>query len=130
MVTDEELDPLRAEPEAFAGVIAERWEVYRTLFDREPVFIVNGRVPTLDEMTRRDSKQVTVATGGEVLTGAAGSGGIASGRARIVLDAADPEGLEPGDVLIARTDRSVVGAAHGARRPPWSSTSARRAATR
>ncbi len=109
MVTDEELDPLRAEPEAFAGVIAERWEVYRTLFDREPVFIVNGRVPTLDEMTRRDSKQVTVATGGEVLTGAAGSGGIASGRARIVLDAADPEGLEPGDVLIARqTDPSWV----------------------
>ena len=109
MVTDEELDPLRAEPEAFTAVIAERWKVYRTLFDREPVFIVNGRVPTLDEMTRRDSKQVTIATGGEVLTGAAGSGGIASGRARIVLDAADPEGLEPGDVLIARqTDPSWV----------------------
>src|SRR4029077_4538374 len=33
MVTDEELDPLRAEPEAFPAVIAERWKVYRTLFD-------------------------------------------------------------------------------------------------
>ena len=44
-----------------------------------------------------------------MLTGAAGSGGIASGRARIVLDAADPEGLEPGDVLIApQTDPSWV----------------------
>jgi pyruvate,water dikinase len=109
MVTDEELDALRADPGSFEDVIAERWTQYRSLFDYEPVFVVNKRVPTLDEMTRRDAKQVTVATPGTVLNGAAGSGGSASGRARVIHDAADPVGLEPGDVLVApQTDPSWV----------------------
>ena len=42
MVTDAELDALRAEPESFADTIAERWTQYRRLFDYEPVFAVNG----------------------------------------------------------------------------------------
>jgi rifampicin phosphotransferase len=109
MVTDEELDQVRADPESFRGVIADRWAQYKRLFDYEPVFIVNGRVPGLDEMTHRHSKQVSKAEAGTVLKGAAGSGGVATGRARIVLDAADPEGLEPGDVLVApQTDPSWV----------------------
>jgi pyruvate,water dikinase len=109
VLVDDELDQIRAKPESFKQVIADRWAQYRTLFDYEPVFIVNGRVPSLSEMTRRDAKQVTKATSGAVLQGAAGSGGVATGRARIVLDAADPEGLEPGDVLIApQTDPSWV----------------------
>lgn len=109
MVTNDELDALRADPEAFRPVIAERWEQYRQLFDYEPVFVVNGTVPSLDAMTRRDSKAVATASVGTALQGAAGSGGVATGRARIVLDAADPEGLEPGDVLVApQTDPSWV----------------------
>jgi pyruvate,water dikinase len=60
-------------------------------------------------MRRRDSKRVTTAGPGTVLTGAAGSGGVARGQARVVLDAADPQRLEPGDVLIApQTDPSWV----------------------
>ncbi len=44
-----------------------------------------------------------------MLKGTAGSGGVATGRARVVLDAGDPLGLEPGDVLIApQTDPSWV----------------------
>ena len=109
MVTDDELDALRAQPEAFKDVIAERWEQYQRLFDYEPVFVVNGRVPGLDEMTRRDSRRVATAGVGAVLSGAAGSGGLASGPARVVLDASDPLKLEPGDVLIApQTDPSWV----------------------
>lgn len=109
MVTDAELDALRADPEPFKAVIAERWAQYRQLFDYEPVFIVNKRVPSLSEMTRRDAKQITKAEAGAVLTGAAGSGGVATGRARIVLDAGDPVDFEPGDVLVApQTDPSWV----------------------
>lgn len=109
MVTDVELDALRADPESFRDTIAQRWAQYRTLFEREPVFVVNKVVPTLDQMTRRDAKSVTAAGVGTVLTGAAGSGGKASGRARVIRDAADPVGLEPGDVLIApQTDPSWV----------------------
>jgi pyruvate,water dikinase len=93
MLTDDELDQVRHEPDAFRPVILARWSEYRALFEHEPVFIVNGRAPDLSEMTRRDAKLVAVAGSGTVLRGAAGSGGVASGRARVVLDAADPEGL-------------------------------------
>ena len=109
MVTDGELDHLRHDPWAFKPVIADRWAQYRSLFEYEPVFNVNHIVPSLSDMTRRDSKAFGTAQSGDVLKGTAGSGGIATGRARVVLDAADPEGLEPGDVLIApQTDPSRV----------------------
>ncbi len=109
MLTDAELDQIRFQPDAFKPVIAQRWTQYQTLFDYEPVFVVNGRVPVLSEMTRRSDKGVTEAVSGTVLQGVSGSGGVATGRARVVLDAAEPEGLEPGDVLIApQTDPSWV----------------------
>jgi rifampicin phosphotransferase len=109
MLTDAELDQIRFEPETFTQVIAERWAQYNTLFDYEPVFVVNGNVPSLDDMARRNDKRLAKAGSGTVLRGAAGSGGVATGRARVVLDAADPDGFEPGDVLVApQTDPSWV----------------------
>lgn len=109
MLTDAELDQIRPEPEAFKAVVAERWEQYRALFDLEPVFVVNGTPPSVSDMTRRDGKGLSQAAAGAVLQGAAGSGGVATGRARVIRDAADPEGLEPGDILIApQTDPSWV----------------------
>lgn len=109
MVTDMELDALRADPESFRGLISDRWQQYRALFEREPLFVVNKVAPTVDQMARRDSKKAVVAEVGTVLVGAAGSGGTASGRARVIRDASDPVGLEPGDVLIApQTDPSWV----------------------
>lgn len=109
MVTDAELDALRADPQSFRSTIAERWSQYKALFDYEPVFVVNRRVPSIDEMTRRDSSDSSQAGTGAVLSGAAGSGGTATGRARIVVDPSDPAGLEPGDVLVApQTDPAWV----------------------
>jgi len=109
MVTDAELDQLRHHPETMTAAINSRWQQFQTLFDLEPVFIFNGSVPALSDMTRRGAKSVVAAQVGAVLTGAAGSGGVATGRARVILDAADPEGLEPGDILVApQTDPSWV----------------------
>ncbi len=109
MVTDAELDRLRHHPETMTAAIDARWQQFQTLFDYEPVFIVNGSVPALSDMTRRGGKSVAAAEVGAVLTGSAGSGGVATGRARVILDAADPEGLEPGDILVApQTDPSWV----------------------
>jgi pyruvate,water dikinase len=109
MVTNDELDRLRLHPETMKELIAERWTQFQSLFDYEPVFIVNGRVPDLSEMTRRGGKDLAQVTAGLVLTGAAGSGGTATGRARVILDASDPAGLEPGDILVApQTDPSWV----------------------
>jgi len=109
MVTNNELDQLRLHPDTMKDLIARRWTQFRSLFDYEPVFIVNGRVPDLSEMTRRGGKNLAQVTAGTVLTGAAGSGGTATGRARVILDASDPAGLEPGDILVApQTDPSWV----------------------
>ena len=109
MVTDAELDQLRHHPETMSADIKARWEQFQTLFDYDPVFVVNGSVPSLSAMTRRGGKSAVTAEVGAVLTGAAGSGGVATGRARVILDAADPEGLEPGDILVApQTDPSWV----------------------
>ena len=109
MVTDTELDRLRHEPEAHRDLILERWAQYRRLFDYEPVFVVNGTAPTLSDMRLRSVSGADKAAAGTVLAGAAGSGGSATGRARVILDATDPVGLEPGDVLIApQTDPAWV----------------------
>jgi rifampicin phosphotransferase len=109
MVTDEELDRLRHEPADMGAVAKKRWQQFESLFDFKPVFIVNGKVPSLSDMTRRGDTSTPTVEVGAVLTGAAGSGGVATGRARVVLDAADPVGLEPGDILIApQTDPSWV----------------------
>ncbi|MEZ5273227.1 MAG: PEP-utilizing enzyme [Ilumatobacteraceae bacterium] len=109
MLTGDELEHFRHDPEPMKDTIVQRWEQFRSLFEYEPVFVVNGRVPGLSEMTRRTEKGLAKATSGTVLKGAAGSGGTATGRARVVLDPGDPEGLEPGDVLVApQTDPSWV----------------------
>ena len=109
MATGAELDRLLHEPETMRDEIIRRWNQFRTLYEREPVFVVNGAVPPLSAMTPRDGHVVGAAVVGTVLKGAAGSGGVATGRARVVLDAAHPEDLEPGDVLIApQTDPSWV----------------------
>jgi phosphohistidine swiveling domain-containing protein len=108
MATDAELDRLRHSPETIVSTLDERWDQFQTLFDRKPVFVVNGRVPDLSEMTPRDHSAESGIVG-TVLTGSAGSSGSATGLARVILDAADPEGLEPGDILIApQTDPSWV----------------------
>ncbi len=109
MVSDAELDRLRLHPETMTAVIDERWQQFRSLFEFEPVFIVNGAVPALSDMTQRGGGSAPTAAVGDVLIGAAGSGGTATGRARVILDAADPGGLEPGDILVApQTDPSWV----------------------
>lgn len=109
MLTNDELAQCRHTPDAMKDLIESRWTQFQTLFDREPVFVVNHVVPGLDEMTERNAAAVTQAVVGDVLTGNAGSGGTATGRARVILDASDPLALEPGDVLIApQTDPSWV----------------------
>ena len=109
MVVDEELDELRADPSSLKDTIASRWSQYRRLFDYEPVFVVNRRVPSISEMKPRATRGQAQAGAGSVLSGAAGSGGRATGRARIVLDPTDSSGLEPGDVLVApQTDPAWV----------------------
>jgi phosphoenolpyruvate synthase/pyruvate phosphate dikinase len=59
-----------------------------------------GDVPPLSGWDRRDDALETVSSG-TTLPGIPGCPGVARGRARVILDPADPRSLEPGDVLVA-----------------------------
>jgi rifampicin phosphotransferase len=78
-----------------------RREYHQWLLTLEPPFIFNGRPTPNTTWPKRADHQATVALVGETLAGVPGCPGTARGRARVVLDPADPEVLEPGDILIA-----------------------------
>lgn len=101
-VKEEELDALLADPGSFTGVIAERKAWYAELEALEPTFVVTtGNIPPPSTWPRRDSAAHDVAEPGAVLEGFPGCPGVATGRARVILDSNDPTALEPGDVLVA-----------------------------
>ena len=102
-----ELDHFRHEPASFTETLRQRERDFAELAQLDPPFIVNGVVPPLSQWARKGDTAVEIATSGTVLTGTAGSGGTAEGRARVILDPSDPFALEPGDILIApNTDPS------------------------
>jgi pyruvate,water dikinase len=101
MLLADELDAFVADPGEFRARLAAREQQFLTLFELEPPFIINGEVAPLDEWPRREQGGQPLASSGDVLTGVPGCPGRARGRARIILDPADPSALEPGDVLVA-----------------------------
>jgi pyruvate,water dikinase len=103
MLVDDELDAFVAGPDEFRARLTAREEQYLALYELEPPFIVDGSVPPLTAWRRRgdgDGHAPRAATG-DVLRGVPGCPGTVSGRARIILDAADPLALEPGEILVA-----------------------------
>ena len=100
MLSDEELDDFLADPGPWVEVIRQREADYRALFALEPPFVFAGEPPPLRTWAPRASGPAPVATG-TTLEGIPGCPGQATGRARVVLDPADPGALEPGDVLVA-----------------------------
>ncbi len=104
-LVEDELDHFRHEPEAFTEVLRQREQDFLSLYELEPPFMVIDAARPLDAWTRRGASTVQAAGEGTVLSGTAGSGGVARGRARIILDPSDPFALEPGDILVtANTD--------------------------
>jgi phosphohistidine swiveling domain-containing protein len=102
VLTERELDGFVREPTSFSDLIAEREQTWRQMFDHVPPFVTNGAPEHWTTWPRRDA----VADGQEAvvgleLTGISGCPGVARGRARVVLDPADPQGLEPGEILVA-----------------------------
>jgi pyruvate,water dikinase len=100
MLSNDELDEFLADPEPWVGLIKDREAQYELLFDLEPPFVFAGEVPPLRGWPERETEPTPVAAG-TILEGIPGCPGVATGRARVVLDPSDPTALEPGDVLIA-----------------------------
>ena len=101
MLLADEIDDYIADPGSFTAVLADRQLDYISLYDLEPPYIVDGVVPPLSEWARKGGSAVSIVQVGDVLIGVAGSPGIVTGTARILLDLSDPTRLEPGDILIA-----------------------------
>ena len=104
------LDPFRElpeyvrRPEPFLTVIAERAALRDRFAKVTPPFFITSQaeVPSIEELEAQSaSAPATGVAVGDVLKGSPGSPGVARGRARVVMDPADPDGLEPGEVLIA-----------------------------
>ncbi len=101
MLTDDELADFAADPSKLGPELAEREQTYLTLADVEPPFIVYREAPPVSSWPRRDAATFETWAPGSMHSGIPGCAGVAEGRARIVLDPADPAGLEPGDILVA-----------------------------
>ena len=105
MVTEAELDDFVSDPMSMRETILERDKDFSYLHEVEPPYIVDGKVgiPPISEWPKRGSSQSGPAEVGDVLQGSAGSPGVATGTARVILDPSDASSLEPGDVMIAPT---------------------------
>jgi pyruvate,water dikinase len=102
MLTDAELTAFVADPGAHRDLLAARAAEWAELWELEPPFFIkDGEVPPLTAWPRKGASTATTARSGDVLTGVAGSPGVAEGTARIVLDPADPPDLGPGDIMVA-----------------------------
>jgi phosphohistidine swiveling domain-containing protein len=99
----DELPQCLADPAAWTAIIRDRAVLRDRFAAIEPPFFIMSQddVPGIEEMEAASRQRPGPAPVGTVLRGAGGCAGVARGRARIVLDPADPNGLEPGDVLVA-----------------------------
>lgn len=100
---DDELPQYLRDPGSFVPIIRERWALRERFAAVTPPFFITSQddVPSIEEMEARQAIKPKAASAGEVLKGDGGSSGIVRGRARVVLDPSDAQGLQPGDILVA-----------------------------
>lgn len=100
-----ELPHYLKDPSTMAGMLSDRSALRDRFAAVEPPFFIASQdeVPTIEELesVAASVAPTVAATSGAVLTGDAGSSGVARGRARVIHDPADGAALEPGDVLVA-----------------------------
>jgi rifampicin phosphotransferase len=101
MLMEDELDAFVADPASFRTMLRDREVDYLSLFTLEPPYIVDGAAPPLSEWARKADAVVNAVAVGDVLKGVAGSPGLVTGIAKVLLSVDDPTELEPGDILIA-----------------------------
>jgi rifampicin phosphotransferase len=102
MLLDEEVEKFVDAPASFKKTLDERYREWLELWELEPPFFIrDGIVPPVNTWPKKKDITATKVKPGEILQGVPGCPGVARGRARVVTDPSDPEGLEPGDVLIA-----------------------------
>jgi pyruvate,water dikinase len=106
-VLESELDDFIADPATFATVLAERHGQWLELASKEPPYIVQRGVPIAPISQWPDRKRITESTNGAAsgtqLTGIPGSPGTVTAKTRVILDLADADSLQPGEILVCTT---------------------------
>jgi pyruvate,water dikinase len=99
----DELPGYLADPVSMADTLAERRALYDRFAAVKPRFFITSQeeVPSIEELEAEQSVDDSAASAGDVLTGLAGSSGVARGRARVVMDPGEAADLQPGEVLVA-----------------------------
>lgn len=105
MLTDDEVDGFLTSPTPLNAELRARDAVFRQLADLEPPYIVRFEdgVPPISDWPKRGHGGGASVGVGDVLQGATGAPGVATGIARVVLDPSDPGAVGPGDIMIAPT---------------------------
>lgn len=102
MLMDDELEAYVADPASFRSTLAERHATWQEISRREPPFFIkDGVVPPISSWPLRGGATVLAAVVGDVLQGVPGCPGVVTGRARVILDPAEPGDMEPGDIMVA-----------------------------
>ncbi len=99
----DELPDYLADPTSTLSLIAERAALHRRYAAVEPRFFITSQdeVPTIEQLEAEQTADPEISTAGVVLTGDAGSSGVATGRARVILDTSEGADLQPGEILVA-----------------------------
>ncbi len=89
------------EPASKLSLIDQRWAYHQRLVAIDPPYVVVGTPPSLASIEAEVATELGFVPVGTELQGAGGSPGIVQGRARVILEPWETNGIEPGDILIA-----------------------------
>ncbi len=105
---ESELDAYIADPASFTQTLADRHDQWLELAELEPPYLVmrGEDIPPISEWPKR--KRAADATGdaaaaGTQLKAIGGSPGTVTAKTRVILDLADADSLEPGEILVCTT---------------------------
>jgi pyruvate,water dikinase len=103
---ESELDDFLVDPVSFRETVAARYAEWVTLADNEPPYLVmrGEPIPPISAWPKRRRSAVgNAAPAGTQMKGIAGSQGAVTARTRVILDLADADSLEPGEILVCTT---------------------------
>ena len=103
---ESELDAFLADPTAFTEILASRHAQWLTLAEVEPPYVVirDSPIPPISEWPKRSrASEGEGAVVGTQMKGIPGSQGSVTARTRVILDLADADSLQPGEILVCTT---------------------------
>ena len=103
---ESELDAFLADPASFSPKLAQRHQDWLTLRELEPPYLVmrGEPVPPISSWPKRKAAAVgNAAPVGTEMKAIGGSPGTVTAKTRVILDLADADSLEPGEILVCTT---------------------------